>query len=346
MTPINRPIYDYREMNAVSEVIQSGNFTVSAYSFEGGEQIRKFESKLCKMTGARYAVAVNSGTAALECSLLAMGVGYGDMVLIPSLTFVATANAVRSVGAVPMFCDVDEFGQMSYSEAAKICKDMNVKAIIIVDLYGRVSYDIKLFKSLCPIVIEDSCQALGTPLAGRYGDVGCFSFYASKVCTTMGLGGAIITNDPETALGLKVMRNQGMVEGETQFAGRNLIMGECNAAFGCVQLDRLGSFVRTRRNNMTVLGFNENSNGYMATILSPQRDEMLQMFHDAGIGAATYYDMPIHHHPVYKDSCVTLPMTDRFSRDVLNIPVHPDVSAETLETAKYILSRYKYYYYS
>ncbi|MDH3879021.1 MAG: DegT/DnrJ/EryC1/StrS aminotransferase family protein, partial [Desulfobacterales bacterium] len=308
MIPINKPIYDYREINKVNEVYMSGNFTVSAYSTDGGKYVQEFEKKLKQATGARFAVAVNSGTAAIECSLLAHQIGRGDKVIVPSLTFVATANAVRSVGAEPIFCDVDEFGQLSYAEARILCNKYDIKAIIIVDLYGRVSQDIKSFASLGKIVIEDACQALGTKRAGRTGDTGCFSFYASKVCTTMGLGGAIITDSPVLDSYLKVMRNQGMVQGDARFNGRNLLMGEANAAFGCVQLERLPSFIRARRKNMEALGFGEKTNGYMGTILSPQRDQMLAMFRDADIGAATYYDKPIHYHSAYTGQ-YSLPMT-------------------------------------
>jgi dTDP-4-amino-4,6-dideoxygalactose transaminase len=343
MIPINRPIYDYREMNAVSEVIQSGDFTVSAYSIEGGKKVQEFEDKLKRMTGARYAVAVNSGTAALECSLLALRIGRGDKVIVPSLTFVATANAVRSVGATPIFCDVDESGQLSYADARLLCNKYDIKAIIIVDLYGRISQDIESFRLLGKIVIEDACQALGTPKAGRHGDTGCFSFYASKVCTTMGLGGAIVTDNPVIDSYLKAMRNQGLTQNQFRFDGRNLLMGECNAAFGCVQLDRLESFVKARRSNMKSLGLDEHTNGYMATILSPQRDEMLAMFHDAEIGAATYYDRPIHCHPNYKGQ-YSLPMTVRYAKEVLNIPVHPEVDSQAIDMIKYIMSKYKYYY--
>jgi len=343
MIPINKPIYDYREMNAVSEVIQSGNFTVSAYSADGGKKVQEFENKLAKITGARYALAVNSGTAALECSLLTLKIGYGDKVIVPSLTFLATANAVRSVGAEPIFCDVDEHGQLSLSAAKILCGKYNIKAIIIVDLYGRISKDIMEFRLLGKILIEDACQALGTPNAGRTGEVGCFSFYASKVCTTMGLGGAVITDSPVIHSYLRVMRNQGMVNGDCRFDGRNLLMNETNAAFGCVQLDRLESFVKTRRDNMKSLGFTENTNGYMATIMSPQRDEMLKMLHDADIGAATYYDKPIHHHSNYSGQ-FSLPMTEKYSREVINIPVHPEVDGQTIDMINFILDKFKYYY--
>lgn len=343
MIPINKPIYDYREMNAVSEVIQSGEFTVSAYSTEGGKKVQEFEKKLARMTGARFAVAVSSGTAALECSLMALRIGVGDKVIVPSLTFVATANAVKSVGAEPIFCDVDEFGQLSFSHAQLLCKKYDIKAIIIVDLYGRISKDIASFKTLGKLIIEDACQALGTRKAGRTGDVGCFSFYASKVCTTMGLGGAIITDNPVTDSYLKVMRNQGMVSGDVRFSGRNLLMNECNAAFGCVQLDRLASFVRARRQNMEALGFGEKTNGYMATILSPQRDQMLAMFRDADIGAATYYDKPIHYHSNYTGQ-YSLPMTVRYAKEVLNIPVHPEVDGQAIDMIRYILAKFKYSY--
>jgi perosamine synthetase len=340
LTPINKPIYDYREMQAVNEVFESGNFTVSAHSQEGGEQVQKFEKKLKEVTGAKYAIAVSSGTAALEVSLLALKIGKGDNVIVPSLTFVATANAVLSVGATPIFCDVDKHGQLDFAEAEMICKKHNINAIIIVDLYGRISNDITHFKSLCPLIIEDACQALGTPTAGRNGTLGCFSFYASKIITTMGVGGAIVTDSPVLDSYCKIMRNQGITQGECRFAGRNLLLPEANAAFGSVQLDRLESFVGIRRANLRKLGLAADSNGYMAVIQCSQRDSMKKMLNDAGIGAATYYDKPIHTQQLYSYPSYDLPMTDMFAETVINLPVHPEVIDADIHTMVYALEKF------
>ena len=324
-------------MDAVQKVLDSQFLTVSAYSIDGGPYVQKFEKKLAKYCGVKHAVATNSGTSALETSLLALGIGFGDIVIVPSLTFVATANAVRSVGAKPIFCDVDAFGQLDYEKCRQAAKLAKPKAIILVDLYGTISEDAKKFHNLAPIVIEDSCQALGNPGAGTYGDVGCFSFYAAKVCTTMGNGGAVVTNDPDIAFRLKLKRNQGITVKGCITSGRNNIMNECHAAFGCVQLDKLPDFIKQRINNMRYLNLKtNNTNGYIGTLILGNRDKTKKVFHDAGIDAATYYDKPIHWHPYYQAK-YSLLMTEFYANHVLNIPVHPNVTPEQLDLMKKLL---------
>lgn len=331
---INEPIFGEEEFAAVSSVLTSGKFTVSAYSLNGGENVQRFEKKLSKFTDTKHCISTNSGTSALETSLLALGIGPGDNVIIPSLTFVATANAVVSVGAKPIFCDVDGYGQMDYDQCKKLSEQYNTKCIIFVDLYGRISKNAADFKNLAPYVIEDSCQSLGTPKAGTFGDVGCFSFYASKVCTTMGMGGAVITDDDNLSQILKLKRNHGIVPNlGTVTPGRNNILNECNAAFGCVQLDKLPGFIKTRNENMESLGLFENTNGYMGTMLVDNRDAIINKLFQLGIVAGKYYQMPIHIHKFYQGD-YDLPITNHYAKCVLNLPVHPNVKPEHIELMK------------
>ncbi|MGH9910585.1 MAG: DegT/DnrJ/EryC1/StrS family aminotransferase, partial [Nitrososphaerales archaeon] len=186
--PINKPFFDNMEIREVKKVLEEGNLTNA--TFEGGRRVREVESLLCKFVGTRYAAALNSGTAALQAALLALGIGKGDEVILPSFTFLATANAVVVTGATPVFVDIkkDDYTIDPDDLEEKITD--NSKAVIPVHLYGHVAdmkriLDIARKNSLH--VIEDACQSLGSTINGKqtgsFGDIGCFSFYASKVVT-------------------------------------------------------------------------------------------------------------------------------------------------------------------
>ena len=160
--------------------------------------------------------------------------------------------------------------------------------------------------------------------------------------TTAGLGGAIVTDSDTVAHDLKLKRNQGIMGGECITPGRNLIMGEINAAFGCVQLEKLPGFIRERNENMRSLGLYEHPNGYMGTILADDRDSVMKRLNDAGIGAASYYDLPIHRHSYYSSYAsaggTRLPMTNRYADHVLNVPVHPGVTPDALDIIREAVS--------
>lgn len=333
MIRINEPIAGRREITAVNKVLESGLLNVSAYSQDGGPYVQEFEKKLANKVGVKHAIATNSGTTALETALKALGVGRNDMVILPSFTFVADANAITSVGAIPIFCDVGEDGILDISKCEEIAKKYKIKAIILVDLYGRLSKDIEKFKTFDVLLIEDACQALGTNGAGTHGDVACFSFYSSKVINTAGSGGACVTGIDEIKERCQLVRNQGMKNGVCVMGGTNVLMPEVNAAYGCVQLGRLDGFIEQRRKNMARLGLFEDTNGYMATINTNKRNAIKAFLEENGIQCGTYYDRPIHHHPNYAITS-KLDMTDNLAKTVLNLPVHPNVPIEAIDTMR------------
>jgi dTDP-4-amino-4,6-dideoxygalactose transaminase len=241
-----RPTVGDREVAAAAEVLRSGNLV-------HGEQGRRFEARLAEYVGAKECVVVSSGTAALHLSMMTLGIGPGDAVLVPDFTFPATANAVALVGATPVFADVslDDYC-MDVAALADTCERWDEAA-------GRLRGILPVHEFGCPaamesimdvaerhglVVVEDAACALGARRNGRpvgtFGATGCFSFHPRKILTT-GEGGAIVTDDPGLAERLRTLRNHGMQRrGETlDFVerGLNYRMTDFQAAIGLAQLE-------------------------------------------------------------------------------------------------------------
>ena len=364
--PPNAPLTGREEAAAAAAVLRSGALTSASH--EGGEQVRGFESEAASYTGASYAVAVNSGTAALQAALLALGVGRGDDVLVPSFTFVATANAVVSVGARPVFVDIDEDSYTMDPSDLEARMTPRTRAVIPVHLYGHVARMDEIGEAARrrgARVIEDAAQALGSTLEGRHagtlGDAGCFSLYPAKVMTAGGEGGFAATDRPRLRDRMRMARNHGMLRGhDARMAGLNLRMPEVAAAVGRAQLAKLPRFLKARRRNAEMLsgllaGANvrlpspragEDVNWYLYTVSAASgriRDELARRLNAAGIGATAYYPVPVHRMPFY-DTATRRPArplaaTYRAARTVLSLPVHPGVGEEDIKrTARIVRS--------
>ena len=359
--PINKPILGKEEREAVDEVLSSGILTDA--SREGGKWVRSFEAKLRSLLGVKEVIAVNSGTAALHSSLVAYGVGEGDEVIIPSFTFVATANVVLACGARPIFVDTKADYNIDPKEVKKSITK-RTKAIIPVDIYGYPT-DLDELKEIgedhqVP-VIEDAAESLGATYKGRQTGTnvaaGCFSLYATKVITS-GEGGAISTNDDELAEKLRMIRNHGMVHGnDTHVLGLNLRLPEVSAAIASVQMDKLGSFLDKRRRNVSSLidqigdirgvGMTQNATDrthtwYLFTInVKRKRDEVLGKLREVSIGASVYWSTPVHKTPYYMESGYSktrLPNTEASAKMALSLPVHPEVTSKEVA---YIAENFK-----
>lgn len=351
--PINKPILGEEERRAVLDVLDSGVLTDSSY--EGGKYVREFEAKLRAILGVRNVIAVNSGTAALHCSLLALGIGKNDEVIVPSFTFLATANVVLAVGARPVFVDIDEDYNISPT-AFKKAITKRTKAVIPVHLYGYPA-DMDEIKEIAEkrsiAIIEDAAQSLGALYKGRQtgtiSNVGCFSMYATKVVTS-GEGGAVATDDDEIAERVRLIRNHGMLHGyDSRLLGFNMRMPELLAAIGSKQLDKLDRFIDARRKNASFyneiiadidgLYFKQRKEDrkhifYLYTLYaSKKRDEIVKRLNEKGIGASVYFKLPVHKAPLYKmlGYDTKLPVTEFASRHVFSIPVHPGLKDEDLE---------------
>jgi perosamine synthetase len=345
---INKPFFGEEEAKEAYRLIIAGSLTSSAN--EGGRKVREFEGGLASYLKCKDVVVVNSGTSALVASLMAAGVGPGSEVILPSFTFAATANAVKFLNATPVFADIrlEDYTIDPMDVERKVTE--KTKAVIPVHLYGDIADVPALREILDPKgipIIEDAAQSLGSTQGGvqtgTMGAMGCFSFYPSKVIST-GEGGAVATNDGETATRLRMIRNHGMIKGyDTTVLGLNLRLPEIEAALGVEQLRRLEGFIASRRANAEELTkalgeldsvrvvwqrADQRFNWYLFTIfVKANRDRMMKRLRDRGFGATVYYDPPVHRTPFYAPFVTTsLPKTEEAAAHVLSIPVHPFVS--------------------
>ena len=356
MIPINKPQIDDDERQEILKVLDEGILT-SASNF-GGKRVQDFERLLADFLHVKHAIAVNSGTAALHASILAAGIKESDEILIPSFTFVATANSVACTGAKPVFVDIekDTYTMDPLDLENKITK--KTRAIIPVHLYGHPAKmdEIKeIANKHSIIVIEDACQSLGSTYDGKQtgslGQMGCFSMYASKVLTS-GEGGAITTDSDEFAEKLRMIRNHGMVNGyDTRIIGFNMRLPEISAAIAKTQMKKIQSMLDKRASNARKLGQllsnkikdknivlpHENQrikyNWYLYTVaLNDSRDKVKKFLNDSGIGATIYYDPPVHQTPFYsKFYNGELEITEWASKSVLSLPVHPSITEKDLD---------------
>jgi dTDP-4-amino-4,6-dideoxygalactose transaminase len=354
---INLPIIGEEEINAVTDVLKNGPLTSSLGT---GPKVTAFEQEFADFVDVSYAVAVNTGTSALHLALVSAGLKPGDEVILPSFTFVATAEAVVMAGGIPVFADIDP---LSFNINPKEIEEkitIKTKIILPVDLFGlpanlKPIREIALLKNL--VVIEDAAQAhgatyLGKPV-GSIADAACWSFYASKNMTT-GEGGIITTNSDDMAKSLSMLRTHGE---KTKYSsltlGYNYRMSEIQAAIGLVQLKKLPNFVTKRTKNakkLTKLLSKETRlelpsdseditsgwNLYTVKIKDSnekERNRIVESLRNNGVGAAIYYVNPIHIMPYYKENFGSyhLPETEDAAKKVFSLPVHPGLKESQVE---------------
>ena len=246
MIKVAIPITGMDEYKSIKEIILSGKFV-------SGKKVENFEKKFAKYIGTKYAVCFNSGTAALHASLSALNLKKNDEVIVPSISFVSTATAVLHQNCTPIFCDVNlENYCLSIDDLQKKISK-KTKAIIPVHFAGS-SCDMKKMMKIANKnnikIIEDCSQAHGTKFynkkVGSFGEMSCFSFYATKHMTT-GEGGILCTNNKNIFRYCKSFRNHGMIDRDTHsFLGYNYRMSELNASIGLVQLKKIDK-INSRR---------------------------------------------------------------------------------------------------
>jgi perosamine synthetase len=359
MIPINQPWISEEEKTEVLKVLEENVLTSAAK--DGGKRVQGLERLLKDYLNVKNVVCVNSGTAALYSALLSMGIGQGNEVLLPSFTFVATANSVVAAGAKPVFVDVNKEDYTMDVTDLKTKITKKSKAIIPVHIYGHpadMDEILEVGDAHGIDVIEDACQSLGSMYkkkqTGTIGKLGCFSFYASKVLTA-GEGGAVATNDDNLANMIKMIRNHGMVKGyDTRVLGLNLRLPELSAAVAKAQMDKLQRMLDLRRRNSNLLTglltplakekritipqetAKKKFNWYLFTVSFQEeyvRDNIQEVLADTKISATVYYDPPVHKTPYYQRFTSTkgLPNTNWASKHVLSLPVHSFVGEKELE---------------
>ena len=352
MIPINLPQIGEEEIKAVVKVLKSGPLT---NALGAGPMVTQFEKKFAEFAGVKHAVAVNTGTAALHSAIVAAGVKHGDEVILPSFTFVATAEAVVLAGGKPVFADIDpETYNISPAEIERNMTE-KTKAIIPVDLYG-FSADMEPIGETAAkhglAVVEDAAQAHGATYAGKpagaFADAACWSLYASKNMTT-GEGGVVTTDSAEKAETLRLIRTHGeKAKYASLMLGTNYRMAEIQAAIGLVQLEKLPRFVAKRRENAKRLTklltksdrlkLPEESeerlhSWYLYTVrlknaTESERNKIVEELRRKDIGAEAYYIHPVHLMPYYRESFGErkLPETEKAAKQVFSLPIHPSVT--------------------
>lgn len=343
--PIAQPLIGDEELRAASLVLASGNLTQ-------GQEVAAFEEEFSRLAAdGAHCIAVNSGTSALHLSLLALGVGYGDEVIVPSFTFAATANVVAITGATPVFADIEPDYFTIDIESVQSLVTERTRAIIPVHLYGHPA-QLDALRSICDrfglALIEDAAQAhlatSGNRLVGTIGDLGCYSFYPTKNMTS-GEGGMVVTRQDDLARRVRLLRNQGQeVRYQNEIIGLNNRMTDIHAAIGRVQLGKLASWTERRQQNAQFLNLNLQNvvcpriaedathvfHQYTIRVVDEPRDKIAVALSERGIGTGIYYPRPVHKLQSFALP-IELPNTEKASREVLSLPVHPSLSQQALE---------------
>jgi dTDP-4-amino-4,6-dideoxygalactose transaminase len=358
MLLVSEPILGTEEKAALAAVIESGWITM-------GDRVREFEQAFALLHRAEDSIAVGSCTAALHLILHALGLGPGDEVLVPSLTFVATANSVLYVGARPVFVDIEspEIPLMSLDEAEAKCS-ARTKAVILVHFGGYLA-DRDAWQAFARrknlLLIEDAAHAPGIPAAGTFGEAAAFSFYGNKNMTTAE-GGAIIARDPSLRETIRRARSHGMTSGTRQrldsrspeydvtMLGFNYRMDELRAAIGLAQLRKLTGWNDSRRrlslhyrqlmaeqcpSVMVPFANSWPSTHHLMPVVLPRgigRQSVIDGLRNDGVQTTIHYP-PVHRMTFYREICpgFVLPRTDEFARRELTLPLHPRMTPATVE---------------
>jgi len=345
MIPISKPSLGMEEREAVARVLEKGQLAQ-------GEEVERFEQEWASYIGTKFAVATNSGTSALHIALACLGIEEGDKVITTPFSFIATASSIVMQSATPVFCDIEPLTYNLDPQQLGGNIDENTKAIMVVHLYGQpcdMAPILEIAQEHNLHVIEDACQAHGAEYrgkkAGSIGDIGVFSFYATKNITT-GEGGMLTTNDAEIAKKARMLRDHGQGQRyRHEILGYNYRMTNVTAAIGLVQLKKLGQLNERRINNAGY--YNQNLNTkiqkpgvidgvkhvfHQYTLRVKDRRQFTNHLEQKGVGYGIYYPIPIHKQPLFSEhNGLNLPMAQEASEQVISLPVHPSLSKEELK---------------
>ena len=328
------------------DIIKTGQFVGSS----------SFEKKFAAYHGVEHCVGVGSGTDALLLSLLALGIGPGDEVIVPANTFIATAFAVSHIGATPVFCDVDPWGYvLTKANVEEVLTD-KTKAVIPVHLYGQPAH-VESLKGLGLYIIEDCAQAAGAEVLGQkvgtHGHIGCFSFYPTKNLGGLGQGGAIITDDEKLATTISQYGNVGRKQDSWDnysYIGFNSRLDAINAAFLEVNLRYLDQWNNKR---IAIANQYEEELSPLVEVFTPPapvgqgetvkpvyhlyeiqldskrtRTYLMKHLNKNGIEARLHNSVPCHLQPMYKDMKAKCPNTEKLANVLMSLPMHPYLTKE------------------
>jgi perosamine synthetase len=348
--PISQPSLGDKELEYITNAVRSG--WVSSL----GTYIKEFEQQFASFCGTNYALSTCNATVALHLALCSYDIGSGDEVIVPELTFVATANAVAYTGATPVFVDIDPVTLCIDPEAIRAAITPRTKAIIPVHLYGHPA-DMPTIMEIAHqhhlIVIEDAAEAHGANIkgikVGSWGDCAVFSFYGNKIITS-GEGGMITTNDRQLAERASFLKDHGMDPNKRYWhtaIGYNYRMTNLQAAIGLAQLERIDTFIAKKRaifasyqqqlQNIPHLRLNRTAswafNVYWMICAeidefdAKQRDMLMQQLKGHGIDSRPYF-YPISDMPMYRPA--STPSAHRISQRGLCLPSYNDISDDDI----------------
>lgn len=358
--PLSAPDITEDDIAAVTGVLRTSQLS-------RGPQAERFESAMASYIGVPHAIAVSSGTAALHLALVAMGIGLGDEVIVPSFAFVAVAGAVRYVGARPVFVDVGAESLNISPNAVEAAISLRTRAIIVVHTFGRPAdvpalLDIAQRHSL--VLIEDACEAIGAEIGGRrvgsYGDAAVFGFYPNKQITA-GEGGMVVTLHGDAAKRMRALRNHGRFESsaaepdaggawlDQAELGYNYRLTEMQAALGLTQLQRIDAILARRE--AIARRYTELLSGdptlqlpaleipgqriswfvYVVRLLQGNRDRVMRALGEAGIATGRYF-APIHLQPAFSSWREAKPLvnTEAAAEQTLALPFFNGITEDQI----------------
>jgi len=361
--PVAEPVIGKRELELVTEAVKSG------WVSSKGKFIKEFETKFAEYIGVEYGVAVSNGTAALHLALVTLGIGKGDEVIIPTLTFASVANAVIYTGAKPVFIDSHPDYWCINPNSIEKRVTTRTKAIIVVHLYGHpcdMDRILKIAEENNLYVIEDCAEAHGAEYKGKkvgsFGDISCFSFYGNKIITT-GEGGMCLTNDSKLAEKMRFLRDHGMRPERRywhEVIGFNYRMTNLQAALGVAQLEKINDFIKKKREIAEI--YNSQLKNIEGVILPPEmpwaknvywmysiliseenyglnRDGLMKKLAEKGVETRRFF-YPLHMMPPYRKyvkNC-TFHVAERLSSCGINLPSSVKLTKDDIEKIIQVIS--------
>ncbi len=380
------PCFDLiRQIAAIGgELKHAAGQVIERAAFAGGPFVARFEEEFAATTGVRHCVGVNSGTSALHGALVACGIGPGDEVITVPFSFIATAEAISHAQAHPVFIDIEEaYGTMSMERLAEFLERRTlfdpgrktlldretrrpVKAIVPVHLFGQpaaiaqiCSYAVKYGLA----VVEDCAQShlaehRGKPV-GTFGDIGCFSFYPSKNLGACGEAGAIITDNAELDLKIRMLRDHGQKHRDHhEVIGYNYRMDGLQGAMLSVKLKHLKVWTEQRRHHAAL--YRRLLDGLPGILLPAERENSVHVYNrfvirvpdrarfidhlaGRGVGTAVYYPQPIHLTPAYRGlgyKAGDFPVSEQYAREAVALPMFPELEPAEVEFVAGVVREY------
>lgn len=359
--PYGRQTIDDDDIAAVVDVLRSDWLTT-------GPAVERFEADVCAYTGARHGVAVSNGTAALHAAMFALNIGPGDEVIVPPMTFAASANCILYQGGTPVFADVDPETLLIDPTAVEAAITPRTKAIIAVDYAGQPC-DWDALRAIADrhhlALVADGCHALGASFKGRrvgtLADITVFSFHPVKHITT-GEGGMAVTNDAQLAARMRAFRGHGITTTASQREksgawfyemtelGYNYRITDFQCALGSSQLKKLDAWIDKRnelaqayeaalagQDSIRRLKCREDVRHayHLYVVRTPERDALFRHLRANGIGANVHY-VPVHLHPYYRNVVGTreglCPVAEAAYREILTLPLWPGMTEDNILT--------------